>query len=509
MSEDVFGIVGTTQAGVFRVERVVAEGGFAVVYRAYHEGFRAPVALKCLKVPDAMSDAQRDAFLEKFRTEGELLFQLSSLVPAVVRPLHIDVLELGERIVPFLALEWLDGEALDQIVDKRQAQGKPPLGIRTLVPFLQPAAQALAQAHQVPTPEGAIAIIHRDIKPDNIFVAKGPDGEVVKILDFGIARTRSAAQLDAGAMTATSALDAFTPGYAAPEQWMPKRFGQIGPWTDVFCLALTMVDALIGRPAIEGDVSKMAQQTIDLARRPTPRTMGAVVPDEVERAFAKALAVDPRERTRSIGAFWTELENALGLPPSIKLGDPAARARSLTEASEPPPPMPSARAAGSERIPTDPRVRPAGGERIPTDPRVRPAGGERIPTDPRVRPPQDDVPPGARGGAPTVPFDVGVQAVRPGRPPTPGQLAPRLAQKREAVASKGSLSKRGLADLRAKLRIPVSLVAIAAVMSLADTAYGKITGELFTLGGVRPLWISGPLALIGVALACWRIFGAL
>src|SRR5271166_2159426 len=65
MAEDVFGIVGSIQAGIFRVEQVVAEGGFAVVYRAYHEGFRAKVALKCLKVPDAMNDGQRVTFLER------------------------------------------------------------------------------------------------------------------------------------------------------------------------------------------------------------------------------------------------------------------------------------------------------------------------------------------------------------------------------------------------------------------------------------------------------------
>jgi hypothetical protein len=77
------------------------------------------------------------------------------------------------------------------------------------------------------------------------------------------------------------------------------------------------------------------------------------------------------------------------------------------------------------------------------------------------------------------------------------------------MASKGSISKRGLADLRERLRVPVLLVAVAAAMTLADTAYGKMVGEAFTFGGMRPVWISGPLALVGVALACWRIFGAL
>src|ERR1700759_2147787 len=102
--EDVFGIVGTTQGGNFHVERVVAEGGYGVVYRAQHGGFRAPVALKCLKVPEDMSQLQRNVFLESFREEAELLFRLSAAIPEVVRPLHVDVLQQQDgRFVPFLA----------------------------------------------------------------------------------------------------------------------------------------------------------------------------------------------------------------------------------------------------------------------------------------------------------------------------------------------------------------------------------------------------------------------
>ena len=106
MAEDVFGIVGTTQAGAYRVEELVAEGGFAVVYRAHHEAFRAKVALKCLKLPDSLAQRDEDEFLERFREEGELLFRLSSSMPAVVRPLHVGVLDTPSRhFVPFIALE--------------------------------------------------------------------------------------------------------------------------------------------------------------------------------------------------------------------------------------------------------------------------------------------------------------------------------------------------------------------------------------------------------------------
>jgi serine/threonine-protein kinase len=498
MSVDLFGIVGTLQAGIFRVERVVAEGGFAVVYRAYHEGFRAPVALKCLKVPDSMSDAARSAFLEKFREEGELLFRLSALVPTVVRPLHVDILVLGETIVPFLALEWLEGETLDQIVAGRRTTGKPPIDVRRLVPFLQPAAEALAQAHQMPGPDGPVVVVHRDLKPDNIFVVRAQDSEVVKILDFGIARTKSATHLDAGEVTTSGALDAFTPGYAAPEQWMPKQYGQVGPWTDVFGLALTMVEVLAGRPPIEGDLRAIAAQTTDRARRPTPRSLGVAVPDAVERAFARALAVDPRERTRSIVTFWTELETALGIAPSIRLADKAAP-RSLTGPSDPPPPVSS-----------------------PLSRALAPTQMAPVATASRVRRPEGDLPTAraapASSAPPSVPFELadqgpGLHASPASRPRAQPAAAPPIRLAAPLPRERGTLAApqrdRASADLREQLRGPIGLIIVAIAISGGDLLYTRSTGELFHVASIRPLWISGPLALIGVGLACWRLLGAL
>src|SRR6516162_5175225 len=101
MPEDLFGIVGTVIAGAYHVESVVAEGGFGVVYRAQHGGFRAPVALKLLKVPQ-QNPQQQAAFLSLFRAEAELLFSLSASIPAVVRPLHVDAFTAADgRFVPY------------------------------------------------------------------------------------------------------------------------------------------------------------------------------------------------------------------------------------------------------------------------------------------------------------------------------------------------------------------------------------------------------------------------
>src|SRR5215510_14946409 len=210
-TQDVFGIVGTTQAGNFRVERVVAEGGFGVVYRAHHSGFRAPVALKCLKVPQSLSSEQESHFLEQFRAEAELLFRLSASLPTVVRPLHVDAISMPDgRFVPFMALEWLEGETLEAIAQRRKAEGLPPIPLRKLVRMLTPVARALDRAHNFMGPHGPISIVHRDLKPENIFVANVAGEEIIKILDFGIGKAKSMANQVAGRASQTqSAFSSF------------------------------------------------------------------------------------------------------------------------------------------------------------------------------------------------------------------------------------------------------------------------------------------------------------
>jgi len=315
MAEDVFGIVGSVLAGAYKVEAVVAEGGFGVVYRAYHSGFRAPVALKCLKMPQHLGQKHQADFLEQFRAEAELLFRLSASIPTVVRPLHVDAVTTANGVfVPFIALEWLEGETLDAIVEKRGRAGDRPFGVRKLVRLLTPVARALERAHNFAGPDGPISIVHRDLKPENIFVAKVAGEEIVKILDFGIGKAKSVASQVAGRASQTqSGFSSFTPAYGAPEQWMPKRFGQTGPWTDVWGLALTMVEVMAARPVIDGDQASMMGTTLDPQRRPTPRSEGIEVSDAVEAVFRRALALDPRERQSDAGVFWSELLAALGV----------------------------------------------------------------------------------------------------------------------------------------------------------------------------------------------------
>ena len=157
MVDDVFGIVGTEVAGAYQVQEVVAEGGFGVVYRAFHPGFRASVALKCLKIPQSIGAEAQAKFLEQFRAEAELLFRLSASIPTVVRPLHVDKLNLQDgTFVPFMALEWLDGEDLDAVLQRRGREGLGGYPIKKLVRLLTPVARALERAHTFQGAEGTI-----------------------------------------------------------------------------------------------------------------------------------------------------------------------------------------------------------------------------------------------------------------------------------------------------------------------------------------------------------------
>jgi eukaryotic-like serine/threonine-protein kinase len=354
MAQDVFGIVGSVIAGAYHVEKVVAEGGFGVVYRAHHGGFRAPVALKCLKVPQQITDQHQATFLEQFRAEAELMFRLSASLPTVVRPLHVDAMTTPDgSFVPFMVLEWLEGETLDSMIRRRYDVGEPPLPVHRLVKILTPVARALEKAHHFNGPNGPVCIVHRDLKPENIFVARVAGDEVVKILDFGIGKVKSVANQVAGrASQEAGGISSFTPAYGAPEQWVPKKLGQTGPWTDVWGLALTTVEAVVGYPVIDGDHHAIMGTTLDPSRRPTPRSEGVELGDSAERVFAKAMAVDPRERYGSTGEFWNDLLAALELDENGKKLPVAAAAPGETRVAGTP---------QSARIPSLPPASPGRG----------------------------------------------------------------------------------------------------------------------------------------------------
>ncbi len=335
---DRFQLVGNTIAGTFRVDQVVAEGGFGIVYRAYHLHFRSAVALKCLKIPEQLSEDERSTFLEQFRSEAEIQFRLSAALPNIVRPLHVDAVHTDQgQFVPLMALEWLDGQSFEKIIEDRCCSDLPPLTLEEAMEMISPAAQALHEAHHFESEGEHIQVVHRDIKPDNLFVTEIGGKRTVKLLDFGISKVRRAATQLAGHVSQTGGHAPFSPAYGAPEQWVPKRFGQTGPWTDVWGLALTLVEIIKGDAVIDGDHQAMMGTALDPKVRPSPRSEGVAVSDDVESVFLKALAVDPRYRYQSVQSFWESLGAALERGSTEQQLTPSGRRVPLPKMSAPTP----------------------------------------------------------------------------------------------------------------------------------------------------------------------------
>src|SRR5689334_13481705 len=110
---DPFDLCGETIDGKYRVASVVGDVGFGVVYRGVHKGFGELIAIKCLKLPTRMQDEERDAFLERLKEEGRLLHRLSRMTSGIVQALDVGafVTKSGSW-VPYLVLEWLEGQTL-------------------------------------------------------------------------------------------------------------------------------------------------------------------------------------------------------------------------------------------------------------------------------------------------------------------------------------------------------------------------------------------------------------
>jgi serine/threonine-protein kinase len=290
---DPVGWLGQVVDGRYRIDAFVAEGGAGYVYRGENVRWGRRVAVKCFKRQGPGGGL--DALLAGFLKEGAILNDLSRRTTAIVQSYDAGkwVDASGQEVI-FNVLEWLDGETLAARMTARGAAWS----LSETVSVLTPVADALQVAH-------THGIAHRDVKPGNIFLAREGGVESAKLLDFGIAKV--AAETPGGFQSTARALEAFTVGYAAPEQ-LTRTLGPTGPWTDVYALAMVAVEMLAGRhPHEKLDTLAAMRRTADRTVRPTPLSLGVMVPRTVEAAFAKALAVDPKARHPSAYAFWAML----------------------------------------------------------------------------------------------------------------------------------------------------------------------------------------------------------
>jgi serine/threonine-protein kinase len=275
---DPFGLVGRTLGEKYRVERLLGEGGFGVVYAGWHLMLSRPVAIKCLK-PITGTGRDEEAATQMFLREAHVLFALTH--PAIVRLYDAGAVVAGGRSVPYFVLEMIEGITLAEEISRRAKLGTPFTGYE-LRSIFEPVLDALAFAHER-------GVAHRDLKPANIMLGRGPSGApVAKVLDFGLARM--------GVGAPSGITPAFTPRYAAPEQW-DTTLGSTGPHTDVFALGLTLAEACTLSPAIAGDsATQLMRQVLDPSRRLSIARQRPDLPAGLDAMLARSSMMRPADR---------------------------------------------------------------------------------------------------------------------------------------------------------------------------------------------------------------------
>lgn len=302
---DPYDLVHRTLDRRYAIARVVAEGGFGVVYEADAVALGVKVAIKVLRSEILSSSPEARA---RFDQEAKLLARLRH--PGIVSLTDAAHLDDG---TPYLALEWIDGETLDAYLARVGA-----LPLDDALRLLGPVATAIAYAHEQ-------GVVHRDLKPGNVMILRSGGA---KVLDFGVARWTA----PQGIRTTTSLGEGGTGlsiGYAAPEQY-GKEFGPVDGRADQFALAAVVFATLTAKPPFAGDsLTEVMFATCMAQERPSVASTRPELPRAVDAVLRRGLAIRPEDRFPTIRAFWSALEE------SARHGDAESAAPETAPAAAP------------------------------------------------------------------------------------------------------------------------------------------------------------------------------
>ena len=279
-------LVGTTLLGRYSVTRKIGQGGMGAVYEATHTLIGKRVAVKVL--------------LDKYARKEQVVARLEQearLASSIGHEHIIDITDFGltEDGRTFVVMEFLEGESLSELLNR-----EGPLPEARIVDIARQIASALGAAH-------AKGIVHRDVKPDNVFLLRRKDKDFVKVVDFGISKSMRSSDVgedDSPRLTQTGMVLG-TPLYMSPEQ--ARGDEELDARIDIYALGVIMYELATGKVPFTGTnyLAIISQVLNDDA--PRPRASRPDLSDEFENVVLKALAKDRADRYQSTEAILVDL----------------------------------------------------------------------------------------------------------------------------------------------------------------------------------------------------------
>ena len=265
--------------GSYRLIEKLGEGGMGEVWRARHHLLARPCAVKLIR-SELQGEGNREETLERFRREARIVARLSS--PNTVRIYDFGVSETGS---PYFVMELLEGMDIFSLVERFGA-----LSVERSVEILRQACRSLAEAH-------GTGMLHRDIKPQNLFLCRlGVDHDLLKLLDFGLACSfRENEHITReGAVTGT-------PAYMPPERAIGESADERSDLYSLGCVAFYM---LTGEPVFTGEPMAVMLKHIRTPARAPSAVAKQRIPEDLDRIVLACLEKVPEKRPRSAMELW-------------------------------------------------------------------------------------------------------------------------------------------------------------------------------------------------------------
>lgn len=271
----------------YRIVRLIGEGGMGSVYEARHEVLGHKVALKFLH-PEI---ARQPSLSQRFLQEARLSAAIDN--PHIVRVTDVDT---APNDGAFLVMELLHGESLQGMLERERR-----LDPERAVAFTQQLLLGLEAAH-------ALGVVHRDLKPDNVFVTPSRQGPLLKILDFGIAKLRASEEYQM-TLTRPGAVMG-TPEYMAPEQAYSADL--VDQRSDIYSVGVILFEMLSGVLPVEGDTPQQIAEAVLKGQVRRLQHLRPELPPELIEVVETSLMPDPDRRFGNVGEMRAALQRTHG-----------------------------------------------------------------------------------------------------------------------------------------------------------------------------------------------------